>query len=141
MKQGYLIDPKTRSITEHSIGENFEEINTAIGSRCFCIGTYLPKEDAVFVDDEGLLTDEPKQFFRIDNRIISNTNPGPLCGRGLVMGADSEGDSADAKVTLEQLTEAVRWMSEEEVGPIDLGFTIVSTSDPKEFDKILFGSN
>jgi len=141
MKKGFLINPETQSITEHSIGENFEEINTAIGSRCFCIGTYLPKEDAIFVDDEGLLTDEPKQFFRIDDSIISNTNPGPLCGRGLVLGADDEGDSVDAKVTLKKLNEAVRWMTEEEVGPVDLGFTVISFDDPKAFDAMLFGNN
>ena len=138
--RGYLIDPETRSIAEQTLGQHFEEINTAIGSRLFCVGAYLPDEDTVFVDDEGLLTDEPKHFFRIDERIIHTSNPGPLCGRGLVLGADDEGDSIDAKITLEKLTKAVRWVTEEEVGPIDLDFTVVSF-DPKSFDAMLFGNN
>tara|TARA_R110002020_G_scaffold56674_4_gene156631 strand:+ start:530 stop:955 length:426 start_codon:yes stop_codon:yes gene_type:complete len=106
--KGYRIDPKARRITEVTLGDHYEEINESIGSRFFCVGSYLPNEDAVFVDDEGLYAEE-KHFFRIDPRILKCTNPAPLCGIGLVLGADEEGNSVDAKIDLEQLFEAVSW--------------------------------
>lgn len=106
--KGYRIDPKVRRITEVTLGDHYEEISESIGSRLFCVGSYLPNEDTVFVDDEGLYAEE-KHFFRIDSRIQKNTNPAPLCGVGLVLGADSEGNSVDAKIGLEQLFEAVSW--------------------------------
>jgi len=133
MPKGFIIDPKARSITEVTLGDHYEEINTAIGSRCFCVGCYLPEEDAVFVDDEGLLTDEPKDFFRVDPRVLGTNNPSPLCGRGVVLGADSEGNSVDAKVTLEKLTEAVRWgLPAGQAEPV-AGFEFVSLDDPQSF--------
>ena len=40
--------------------------------------------------------------------------PRPLAGKGLVLGTNDDGESADPLVTIEQLTARVRWVSREE---------------------------
>lgn len=109
-----LIDPKQRSLTEIDIkdGDSHEEIVAAIECRIMCVGTYLDDNDAVFIDDEGLLYDQRDQyFFRLDDRVINTTNTQILAGRGLVVGSNLyDGSSRDAQVSIEKLSEAIRWI-------------------------------
>ena len=113
--KGYLIDPKARRVTEVEVSDKWQEIAEIIDARIFCVGSYLPDEDTVFVDDEGLLTEGDKYWFQLKVEAIGATNPSPLCGRGLVLGADEEGNSVDPKISLEDLANSIRWVADDEV--------------------------
>jgi len=111
--KAYLINPKERSITEVQVSKDgIADYHKLIDCQCFCVGTYLKNGDAIFVDDEGLLyEDQVTWFFRVDDRVIETTNPQMLAGNALVVGCEMHtGESSDAKVSLEKLTEAVRWV-------------------------------
>jgi len=123
MLTAYLIDPAERRIKEITIGDGYEEINAAIGSRMMCVGAYLPDGDAIFVDDEGLLSDEPKDFFRITE------SAAPLCGKGVVLGSDREGESVDVKISLEELADAVSWGLADGQAEPQAGFTFIALDD------------
>ena len=99
--KGFLIDPQTMRITPIELpGQSRENLNAmykAIG--CDLVeAVYLNKEqDAVFVDEEGLLK-EPTLFFYIEG------THQPLAGRGVVIGCDEEGESVSVRaVTLDWL--------------------------------------
>jgi len=113
--KGYLIDPKARRVTEVKVSDKWQEIAEIIDARFFCVGSYLPDEDTVFVDDEGLLTEGDKYWFQLKVEAIGATNPSPLCGRGLVLGADEEGNSVDPKISLKDLANSIRWVADDEV--------------------------
>lgn len=109
--KAYLIDPEKRSVTEVMV-QDHNCINRHIGSEIFCIGTYLPDGDAVFVDDEGLLYEERTQyFFRLDDRKLELSNTQMLAGKAVVLGSNPmTGDSEDVHISMEKLFEAVRWI-------------------------------
>jgi len=137
--KAYLINPKSRSITEVQVSKDgIDDINKLIGCQCFCIGTYLKDGDAVFVDDEGLLyEDQVTWFFRVDDRVIETTNPQMLAGKALVLGYDGHtGESSDVKTSLEKLTEAIRWVG---AGTTQCSATGVTVFDvfAKTFDEWL----
>lgn len=54
----------------------------------------LKGHDALFVDDEGLLKD-PQRFF-----LIASAHQ-PFAGKGLIVGADGSGASADAETSVD----------------------------------------
>lgn len=88
--KAFLLDPALAltdeggPITEIDYSGDWREINTLIGSRCFT-AVYLPNGDTMYVDDEGLLGG-PTHFIHCSFGPI-------LAGRGLILGADDEGDS------------------------------------------------
>lgn len=129
MLTAYLIDPAERRIKEVKIGDGYEEINAALGSRMMCVGAYLPDGDAAFVDDEGLLSDEPKDFFRISPRWTSTENVVTLCGKGVVLGSDRDGGSVDVKISLEELSDAVSWGLADDQAEPQAGFTFIALDD------------
>jgi hypothetical protein len=104
--RGYLVDPYKAEVQPIEIPiDDFKEIQRQLGCSCFTTGGYLANGDVIFVDDEGLLNG-PTHFFR-----IKNVNGGqPLAGRGVVLGSDGEGGSADVKTSLEEITSLVRWV-------------------------------
>lgn len=63
----------------------------------------LPNGDAIFVDDEGLFKGHTGCF-------IVRGHPEPLTGKGLVIGTDRQGNSADAKASLQALTAETAFM-------------------------------
>ena len=110
MKQkikAYLIDPSERSITSVTVEQdNIDEIRSLLDCQWFTTGCYLRTGDVVYVNDEGLLGGGPLTFFS-----IPQGNSSPLAGKGLVLGTEmSSGKSVDAKVTAEDLADAVDWL-------------------------------
>lgn len=95
-----LINSEKRQVSEVEYNGDYKEINRLIGSEVFCIGAYLPNDDCVFVDDEGLLK-EPKFFFKVPSY------PNPLAGNGLVLGTNGFGESTSAKSKLEELKKQI----------------------------------
>jgi hypothetical protein len=129
MLTAYLIEPAERRIREILIGHGYDEVNAAIGSRMMCVGTYLPEGDTVYVDDEGLLSEEPKDFFRVNPRWTSAGHVATLCGKGVVLGSDREGESVDVKISLEELADAVSWGLADDQAEPQAGFTFIALGD------------
>lgn len=98
-----LIDSKNRMVKQIEIGEDFTEISKAIGCDVFAAPHILKNNDTMYVDDEGLLKD-PQHFFLLD------TYPQPIAGNGLILGCDHEGDSIDAKTSLTELADRIKFM-------------------------------
>lgn len=63
---------------------------------CIASGWVFENEDVLFVDDNGLLVDQPR-FFRFDGMYQ------PFAGKGLIVGTDSQGDSVDVVTKIEEL--------------------------------------
>lgn len=64
----------------------------------------LEDGDGIFVDDEGLLKDEPGPFFTLWGY------PNPIAGHGLVLGCDEDGNSCAPVVTVQELRDRVVWL-------------------------------
>lgn len=104
--KGYLIDPYKAEVHPIEVPiDDHKEIQRQLDCRFFTSGGYLENDDVVFVDDEGLLK-EPTHFFRIKG--VNGDKP--LAGRGVVLGSDGEGGSADAKTSSEDILSRVRWV-------------------------------
>lgn len=100
-----LIDPFTRTIKEADYNGDFHQIYEFIQCDTFDAVTVNDKGDAVFVDDEGLISGKEQAFFGWLGY------PHPLAGRGIVLGSTiSDGDSADTTVTLEEAIESIVWL-------------------------------
>jgi hypothetical protein len=106
----YLIDPLTRTVTplalpDGNVRAELDAIYTAIG--CNNVDAVrLDYGDGIFVDDEGLISGNPdaRGYFALAGY------PNPLCGRGVCIGSDAEGDSTSPRITLEALTALVLWV-------------------------------
>ena len=106
MYHAILIDPDTRQLTVEQV-RDWRCINRLIGSETFDIA--IPKDyetfmdDAVYVDDEGLMKPGLKSFHLA-------SYPQPLFGRGLIVGHDEEGNSHAPKVPfMDYLTKHIRF--------------------------------
>ncbi len=96
---GYLIDPFAETVTQVAYDGDFTCIYKHIkADRFTCV--YLDDRDAIFVDDEGLFKDDQRFFMYKEYHE-------PLAGRGLVLGANAEGDTTSPKITLEKLTKLI----------------------------------
>jgi len=96
---GYLIDPFAETVTKVAYEGDFTCIYKHIKASLFTT-VYLENRDAIFVDDEGLFKDDQRFFMFRGYRE-------PLAGRGLVLGANAEGDTTSPKITMEKLTELI----------------------------------
>ena len=105
---GILIDPNTRTVTEVQVQGDFTKIQELIDARCFTTSPMVNPEqtdylaDTVFVDDEGLLF-EGNAVWKADFLLQ------PLCGKGLIMGTDTEGESITPAITVEEVRQQVQW--------------------------------
>lgn len=101
------INPKTQTIREIEIPNNGDELNPAIYAILECQlfdVVRLEGGDGIFVDDEGLLKDEPGPFFTLWGY------PNPIAGHGLVLGCDEDGNSCAPVVTVQELRDWVVWL-------------------------------
>lgn len=99
------IDAEHRSVEEIEFDGDYKAIQQEIGCGVFTIVRNLPEGDDLFVDDEGLLTCTDDTVF-----FTTPWYPTPLAGSGLVLGSTPDGDSADAKGSLNLWKENVRFM-------------------------------
>jgi len=103
--RGYLIDPYKAEVQPITVPmDDYKEIQRQLGCDTFTTGGYLENGDVLFVDDEGMLKG-PTHFFR-----IKGLNDQPLAGRGVVLGSDGEGGSADVKTSESEMMSRVRWV-------------------------------
>lgn len=107
--QAYLIDPKEKTVESCDYSGNWKEISDLIECRWFDVaGT---DKYSVYVDDEGLCTNEDPHFFLIEGY------PQPLVGKGLLLGpVDYDtGETTEAPWTLEEARSLVKFLTLEEV--------------------------
>ena len=103
--RGYLIDPYKAEVQPITVPmDDHEEIQRQLDCDVFTTGGYFENGDVVFVDDEGMLKG-PTHFFR-----IKGLNDQPLAGRGVVLGSDGEGGSADVQTSESEMMSRVRWV-------------------------------
>ena len=102
---GILIDSEKKEIREVTFKHSIDAIHSLV--KCSCITaaeSYLfnPIDHALFVDDEGLLLNEPLGAFQILNGQV-------LSGNGLIVGIDEEGESIDHNFDLGSFIPMVRF--------------------------------
>ena len=90
-----LIDPFEQTVKEVDYSGDFRDIYKLIDAECFDCAR-IKGRDGIFVDDEGLLN-APTHFFE------HSEYHSPLAGKGLIVGCDEEGESADCKTTLDEV--------------------------------------
>jgi len=95
----YLIDPHAKTVEQVEYNGDYQEIYKLIDANTFDVAR-LEHGDGIFVDDDGLMSDNPMFFKHRDYQQ-------PLVGKGLVLGCDYEGNSISPACTLEQLREKV----------------------------------
>lgn len=99
-----LIDPFNETVTEVEHNGDYKHIYALLSHPdhpvdCFTV-VRIEYDDAIFVDDEGLLKD-PKHFFVLEGY------DQPLAGKGLVLGTNVVGESVSPVSTLEDVRKRV----------------------------------
>jgi hypothetical protein len=108
-----LIDPEKRTVSEiqHS-GGGYQETNRILGCDTHTLGAWLNGSiskgfDAVYASDDLLEDqDDPRFWFQVD----ADRDPPssfPITGRGVVLGTDWEGESCDAKISVEEVAKRI----------------------------------
>jgi len=95
-----LIDSINKEVKEVEIGKGIDEMYKFLNCEIFTIASYLPKNDAIFVDDEGLMNGTDV-FFTYEGAHQ------PFAGNGLIMGSNSKGESVDCKIDLNEVKKKV----------------------------------
>ena len=99
-----LINPFERTITEVDYNGDFHQIYGLIECDTFDCVRINNQGDAIFVDDEGLISGKEQAFFGWYGY------PQPLAGRGMIIGSDIAGESVSTKITLEEAVKNVVWL-------------------------------
>ena len=87
-----LIDPFTETISEVEYVGPYQQIYALLSHETMPVDTFTTvnlgdeNQNAIFVDDNGLLND-PTHFF------VWMDYAQPLAGKGLILGCDDEGES------------------------------------------------
>lgn len=109
----------TKEITEIDLEKGLQPLYKALECDTFAavVPRGFPAGDCLYIDDEGLLK-EPIGAFTVKGF------PQVLSGHGLVVGTDEDGDSADVKLTLDELKEIAEFTSVDQLP--EPGFTFIS---------------
>ena len=96
MKKGIKINSELQTLEYVTLGNDYKEIYPIIGEKCtmFACPITFDNEDTMYVDDDGMFQGYTKGF------MMDNWNY-PIFGNALILGADEEGDSVDAKHSIE----------------------------------------
>lgn len=106
--RAYLINPFDKTVTEVEYDGDYKSIYTLIDADCFDVAR-LDKGDGIYVDDEGLISGKPQEFFLVRGY------PTPLAGKGLLLGCNDEGETIEPFITLDELQSQVSFISNLEV--------------------------
>ena len=103
-----LINPFEREITTVIRSDNYKDIYNYLSTDDFSVNNFAvvhwDEFNDIFIDDEGLYVDD-QAFFSI----AGTRSELVLAGKGLILGHDSEGDTTDTDLTLEEIRSAVTW--------------------------------
>ena len=132
--RAYLIDTPNKQIVEVDYNGDYRTIKEHIRADLFTT-VMLGSGDCLFVDDEGLINDNPHGWIKLEGYAQ------PLRGYGLVLGTDEEGESIEPSATLEELRGMISFPSDEELNhPESYATTeVFSYSSPDAMLEALFG--
>lgn len=97
-----LINSKTKEIKEVEMGKDYKEIYSQLECEMFQIGTELAEQDAIYVDEEGLMNGTDVFF-------VYEGAHQPFAGNGLILGTDDEGESVSCKIKLDEVKNKVKF--------------------------------
>ncbi len=116
--KGILIDPFACTVEEVEHDGDYRNIYTLLTHETMKVTTFeavypawFAGRDALFVDEEGLLKDCDRFFVIAGNRQ-------PLAGKGLVLGADDEGDTTAALTPTQAIRARVMFLEVTEGGAL-----------------------
>lgn len=101
-----LIDAKAQEVREVNLDGSLQNIYRELSNDEHKVDTFdvvrLENNDAIFVDDEGLLIEPAAPYY-----FVYGKSKWILAGNGLVIGTDDEGDSVDPKITVDEVRSRV----------------------------------
>ena len=100
-----LIDVKNQEVKEVEHDNTLQNIYDLIDCRVFD-SVRIDNFNSIFVDDEGILKDNLYFQYSGSNGIFQ------LAGNGLLLGIDDEGNSISPTLTVEDVKDKVRFLSE-----------------------------
>ena len=125
--KAYLIDPIKEEISIVDYNGDFKQIQELIEADLFDIVYPFKNQDAIYVDDMGLMK-QVNFYFQIK---YDNGRNQDLFGLGLVLGEDDEGNSIEPKISLETLKDKVTFRGAVSIRQGEGGFNIYPLSKPK----------
>jgi hypothetical protein len=130
----YLIDPKAQTITEVKVGKGLQAIYDVLKCKHITAsgralrGNYSDGFDSILVSDEpieDLNPDDTKYWFQVD----ADRDPPssyPICGRGLMQGADKFGKTCDVTISIAEVRSRITFTQRRFQGfEVTNGFTEV----------------
>ena len=96
------IDTDNRTVSEIEINCSVKGIRSAIGCQYFTGSGHLDNGDFVYCDDEFLFNN-PQHFVELGH------NSDLLAGVVLVTGSDGNGNTTDAKSTVDEIEKDIIW--------------------------------
>lgn len=100
-----LINPETQTISEIRIRKGYKAIQKAIGCENFQIPYTFDIDDDLCCDEEGLF--KPQK-----GGIIAENWCIPILGKVLIVGSKSNGQTTDARGSVEYYKRIFNWVSE-----------------------------
>ena len=100
-----LIDVKTQEIKEVEHDGELQNIYDLLDCRTIDI-VKIDDVNDIFVDDEGILTDNLYFEYSVSDRVFQ------LAGSGLVLGYNKEGETIGTTLTIEDVKGKVRFLPE-----------------------------
>ena len=125
--KAYLIDPIKEEISIVDYNGDIKQIQELIEADLFDVVYPFKNQDAVYVDDMGLMK-QVNFYFQIK---YDNGRNQDLFGLGLVLGVDDEGNSVEPKISLETLKDKVTFRGAVSIRQGEGGFNIYPLSKPK----------
>jgi hypothetical protein len=132
--RAYLIDSKARTITEVKVGKGLRAIYDVLKCKHITAsgralrGSYSDGFDSILVSDEPieeLNPEDTKYWFQVD----ADRDPPssyPICGRGLVQGADKFGETCDVTISIAEVRSRITFTQRRFQGfEVTNGFTEV----------------
>lgn len=102
MKKAIFINSETRDVSVVTMENQLKETYALIGCTCVAGAISFAHNDLLVVDDEGMFY-EGRNGFIIDGQF--------LYGNAVVWGCDEEGESADVKISVEEIKSQIHWLT------------------------------
>lgn len=96
MKKAIKINSDLQTLEYVTLGSDYKEIYPNISDKCtmFACPIIFDNEDTMYVDDDGMFQGYKYGFMMRDWAY-------PICGNALILGCDEDGESVDAKSSIE----------------------------------------
>ena len=109
--RAFFIDVVDKTVTQIQLGDDFTEISKKIGNGCeyFCCPYVFANNDTLYTDDESLLRPD-----NIKGGFMLLGYHSKLVGNGVILGTDDEGESVDAKSSIDNIASRITFLCEDE---------------------------